>query len=234
MHRQETDTYFYIYIYIYIYNKALQIDTFLHTTSHRIFAHMFCLLKFNITPVLGQLAVLLLSIMVILRNNSSASDPSVHSSDDTMSLLGDERKLRLGDKGFRSPWVFAVCPRHFPWVTFEVLEELVGNMCAQEWLLLLVASDKHIGQEVMRTAHSAGTYLPGMEGSKLPSFKNTKAFVAAMNQSTDKALRSLRMTDIESRCNRYRDMVGALSRVDEEEPELTHLPTTSLQPQMAS
>ena len=106
-------------------------------------------------------------------------------------MLGVSNKLKLGQRGFRADWVYKVCPLYFPWSVFQIVEDMLSNTVAHEFLFLCIANSQKIADAVVR---SDRVTLPGMHNTKPPRFKR-----------------------IQGRIERYRTMVNKLATVVEEE-----------------
>ena len=137
------------------------------------------------------------------------------SSEETTSLLGVSNKLKLGQRGFRADWVYKVCPLYFPWSVFQIVEDMLSNTVAHEFLLLCIANSQEIADAVVR---SDRVTLPGMHNTKPPRFKRIQAILGVMQPVvTELGSAPLQSDDIQGRIERYRTMVNKLATVVEEE-----------------
>ena len=86
--------------------------------------------------------------------------------DDTESLVGPPEHVQIKRAGRRECWVKGVCPKHIPYCVWQVIEDFAGVDAAHEFLLLMIASDRNMSDNVVQ--HDQ-VLLPGMD-SVAPTF----------------------------------------------------------------
>ena len=99
---------------------------------------------------------------------------------DMSSVLGNDTRVSPGEKGFCADWVHYFCPEHIPWSVWSVLENCLGNMLAHEFLMMIIANDGRILANLRRTRYKK---LPGMSGSKVPTFCRTLRVAQCLNKA---------------------------------------------------
>ena len=133
--------------------------------------------------------------------------------------------LRLGERGFRAPWVSVVCPTLLPEGIMEVLEDCLGNKTAHEMALLMAAANEHMALHIAEVRH---VVFPGMWGSQVPSFRRIRSVVWNIAEVTrwngvnplggdDGA--DLNPANVEERIEAYMRLLETCKEEEEPEPE---------------
>ena len=73
-----------------------------------------------------------------------------------------------------------LCPEHIPWSAWSLLKNCLGNMLDHEFLMMIIANDGRILANLRRTRYKK---LPGMSGSKVPTFCRTLRVAQCLNKA---------------------------------------------------
>ena len=124
--------------------------------------------------------------------------------------------LRLGERGFRAPWVSVVCPTLLPEGIMEVLEDCLGNKTAHEMALLMAAANEHMALHIAESRH---VVFPGMWGSQVPSFRRTRSVVWNIAEVTRWNGADVSLANVEERIEAYMRLLETCKEEEEPEPE---------------
>ena len=117
-----------------------------------------------------------------------------------------EAQKKLGERGFRAPWIKVVCPTLLPEGIIEVLEDSFGNKTAHEITLLVAAANQRTSLEIAQTRE---VVFPGRWGSPAPGFRRIRKAVEKIAESV--------MRGVNNRIQAY-----MLLLEEEPEPEPVH------------
>ena len=148
-----------------------------------------------------------------------------------------------GDPGYTAPWVYMVVPDFVPWSVWYTLETILGNMLAHDFLMIIIANDKQIIQELERKRYNR---LPGQKESQIPSWRRIQALADLLNRAGKKTTGgTIRKDNLETAINAYttlinsqhvalRDLaIGAGDVIDENKEVSLPAPCTVLPPRRA-
>ena len=123
---------------------------------------------------------------------------------------------KLGERGFRAPWVSVVCPTLLPEGIIEVLEDCFGNKTAHEITLLMAAANEHMALHIAEVRH---VVFPGMWGSQVPSFRRTRSVVWNIAEVTRWNGADVSLANVEERIEAYMRLLETCKEEEEPEPE---------------
>ena len=123
---------------------------------------------------------------------------------------------KLGERGFRAPWVSVVCPTLLPEGIIEVLEDCLGNKTAHEMALLMAAANEHMALHIAEARH---VVFPGMWGSQVPSFRRTRSVVWNIAEVTRWNGADVSLANVEERIEAYMRLLETCKEEEEPEPE---------------
>ena len=92
-------------------------------------------------------------------------------------MLTAETHKKLGERGFRAPWIKVICPTLLPEGIIAVLEDSFGNKTAHEITLLVAAANQRTSMEIVRTQEVC---FPGRLGSPAPGFSRIRRTVVPL------------------------------------------------------
>ena len=125
-------------------------------------------------------------------------------------------ETKLGERGFRAPWVSVVCPTLLPEGIIEVLEDCFGNKTAHEITLLMAAANEHMALHIAEVRH---VVFPGMWGSQVPSFRRTRSVVWNIAEVTRWNGADVSLANVEERIEAYMRLLETCKEEEEPEPE---------------
>lgn len=125
-------------------------------------------------------------------------------------------ETKLGERGFRAPWVSVVCPTLLPEGIMEVLEDCLGNKTAHEMALLMAAANEHMALHIAEARH---VVFPGMWGSQVPSFRRTRSVVWNIAEVTRWNGADVSLANVEERIEAYMRLLETCKEEEEPEPE---------------
>ena len=123
---------------------------------------------------------------------------------------------KLGERGFRAPWVSVVCPTLLPEGIIEVLEDCFGNKAAHEMASLMAAANEHMALHIAEVRH---VVFPGMWGSQVPSFRRTRSVVWNIAEVTRWNGADVSLANVEERIEAYMRLLETCKEEEEPEPE---------------
>ena len=86
----------------------------------------------------------------------------------SQSVVGGDRGLQPGEEGYTADWVHHICPELVPWSVWHTLEDILGNMLAHDFFMIIIANDEQIRERLRQRKYRR---LPGMKGSPVPTFR---------------------------------------------------------------
>ena len=125
----------------------------------------------------------------------------------SQSVVGGDRGLNPGEEGYTADWVHHICPELVPWSVWHTLEEILGNMLAHEFFMIIIANDEKIKEKLRARRYRK---LPGMKGSPVPSFRR----IVLVAELLDKAGRQqvggiIRRQTVQEKINGYLRLIDA-------------------------